>query len=315
MYRKKVVLVGLVALLMTLSFQAVPARAATMATINTFQATCRSFSIDVAVTGVTNDGAGFDRFRYLITDGSGNRLYQEDSARQVGATDRAVVVDLPYTADSASLGNAASSPIQFSVIDLDMFDKPVATVQQMTLDNACPVTKSAVDSLSALLPSGVKGTMLTNSTLYTMPGGEALSLSIPRGREFTALFRSTDSAWIALYVGGEHLVWVPAGSIALDRFALTIMPSRIDRSQQVTGAVVPGAPVATARVSYTVNFRVGPSTGSARIGRIRWGTVVPVYGRSANAAWVFVSYNGVGGWISSRYVRLDVTLYSLPVVG
>jgi hypothetical protein len=316
MYRKKAMLVVLIAVMITLTFQAMPARAANVATINAFHATCRSFSVDVAVTGVTDDSAGFDRFRYLITDGSGNRLYQEDSARQVGVTDRAVVVDLPYTADPASVGNPARNPIQFSVIDLDAFDKPVATLQQITINGACPVSKTSADSLAALLPSGVKGNMLTNTTLYTMPGGEPLSLSVPRGREFTALYRSADNAWVALYVGGENLVWVPAGSIDLDLLALTIMPNRIDRSQQVTGAVIPSIPVATARMNYTLNFRVGPSIWAARIGRIPWKAIVPVYGRSANAAWVFVTYNGIGGWVSSWYIRLiGATLYSLPVVG
>ena len=72
-----------------------PARASGGA-VNKFYAGCRYFSIDVVVNGVTNDGGGFDRFLYLVTDGDNRVLYEEEAVRQVNVADRSSAVNLFY---------------------------------------------------------------------------------------------------------------------------------------------------------------------------------------------------------------------------
>lgn len=324
MFRKSVLLGILTVIVATLAvgLPTRPALAVPMATINAFHATCTHFSVDVAVAGLTDDQAGFDRFRYLVTDGLGNTLYEENSARMVGASDRAVAVGLSYAAGAAP----EADPVTFAVVDLDVLGRPVGVRQETVLNNVCAVERAAgtdetssarAAGLAALLPTGVVGHLVEETTLYTDPDGDALAVTLERGRELTALFTSVDHRWIAVYVGGENLVWVMAPAIDVEPGLLDVQPQQIDRSQQVSGAVLPpGFPVATARTRYVLNFRTAPSTSALRLGRIPWRTEVPVYGRSADSQWLLVTYNGVSGWASARYVTLfGLTLSQLPVVG
>src|SRR5215510_8176291 len=76
---------------------ATPAHAATAA-IGQLYASCGQFSVDVAVSGVNNDGNNFDKFRYQLTDATGKVLYIEDASRQVGTTAGSLVLNLNYNA-------------------------------------------------------------------------------------------------------------------------------------------------------------------------------------------------------------------------
>lgn len=303
-------LVALVVALAAATFT--PAQAANMAAINAFQATCTTFSVDVVVAGLNNDQAGFDRFRYQVTDGLGNVLYTEDSARQVNASERAVVIGLPFQGGASP----QADPVRFSVIDLDVLGRPLATEQVAVANGACLSIRPRETSLAALLTTGARGVMNAETTLYTAANGDALDVRVEKGRDFTAVYRSADHAWVALYVGGENLVWVPASAISVDVGALNVQPERIDRSQQVTGAVLPGFPVATARARFRVNFRLAPSITALRLGRVPWQAEVPVYGRTFDGEWLLIQYNGLGGWVASRYFRMiELPVSQLPIVG
>lgn len=283
-----------------------------MAQIKAFQASCSAFSVDVTVQGLTNDQDGFDRFRYQVTDGAGNLLYQEDSARQVGVSDRAFVVSLPYVHGTVAVQN----PIRFEVIDLDILARPMNTVITSVTESLCFADASPEFRLAQLLAEGIKGFTSAEAALYSAPHTDPLPLSLPAKRELTALYRSVDGQWAAVYVGGESLVWVRALDFEVDWGALRVMPTQLDGSQQVSGVVLPGVPLATARLRYTLNLRLGPGTNFQRIGKIPYRTIVPVYGRSGNSGWVLISYRGVTGWISSAYITLEGTpLNLLPIVG
>jgi hypothetical protein len=313
------VLLGMVvvALLATTSLFApiaTPVQAASMAALRGFHASCGHFSVDVTVTGVTNDQDGWDRFRFQVVDGAGQVLFREDSARWVGRSDRAWVVHMPY----AKGVEPAANPIRFQVIDLDVLARPVGVVTEQRAESACFAGGKPTSRLEALLPEGVTGRMLTESALYTDPNGAALALTVERGREFTALYVSPDRLWTAIYVGGDNLVWVRSRDIDLGAAAgrLVSPPVTLDPSQQVSGVVIPLPPVSTARVNYTLRLRQGPSTQFATITRIPSRTVIAVYGRTADSRWILVSYNGLGGWVASRFVSLiDLPLRQLPIVG
>jgi uncharacterized protein YraI len=291
----------------------VPARAAS-ATINRFYATCSFFSVDVAVSGVTNDGGGFDKMRYVVTDGSGKTLYQEDSARQVNITDDAFAINLPYTANNQPIKN----PITFTVVDLDIFDQPVGTIQTITYDAPCLTPSGASlapDDFSSL--PNVKGKTTSATPLYYGPGADMTTgLTAAAGSELSAVYRSADSQWIGVLVSTKNMVWIPAKSINVDAFVLPIQPQRIDPSQNVTGAVIPSAPVTNGYLYYTLRVRATPSTTGTIVGYIPYNKTVPVYGRSADGNWLAVSYGNVRGWVWARYVLVNnMSRLALPVVG
>jgi len=312
---RSIAAVTLIIAVVAASFASVqPARAAS-ATINRFYATCSFFSVAVAVSGVTNDGGGFDKMRYRVTDGSGTTLYQEDSARQVNITDDAFAINLPYNASSQPIKN----PITFTVVDLDIFDQPVGTIQTITYDAPClsPSGASLAPDDFSSLPN-VKGKTTSVTPLYYGPGAAMTTgLTAAADSELSAVYRSADSQWIGVLVSPKNMVWVPAKSMNVDPFILPIQPQRIDPSQNVTGAVIPSAPVTTAYVLYTLRVRAAPSTRSQTVGFIRFNNTVAVYGRNADGVWLAVSFGNVRGWIAGRYVRLPagVSRLSLPVVG
>ncbi|HVO44031.1 MAG TPA: SH3 domain-containing protein, partial [Aggregatilineales bacterium] len=95
-------------------------------------------------------------------------------------------------------------------------------------------------------------------------------------------------------------------------------PTRIDGSSlNVTESTTP-APVATGVTAVTLDdlrLRAEPSLGSKVLTVIPFGTVVPVYGRTAGRSFLKVTFNGQTGWIASGFARLKgSTLAALPVV-
>jgi Bacterial SH3 domain len=295
-----------------------PAQAATTnAQIEMFHATCSNFSVDLMLSGVNNDQDGWDRFQFRVVDGEGKVLYLENTARQTGIANRATVANLSYAVEDGKRLAPRENPIRFQIVDTDILQRPVNVIAERAFDSLCLRKGAAdVDGLAGLLPQGVKGFISKATPLYTMPNGPALPLRAEVGREFTAIYQTQDGAWLALYTGGENFVWVRSTDMDIDRGTLRVVPDRVDASQQVSGAPIPGAPVATALVRFRSNFRQGPSTRFARIRTLPFGVTVPVYGRNTLGSWIFVSYEGVGGWVSARLIQLDgVRITDLPIVG
>jgi hypothetical protein len=297
-----------------------PVRAATTA-IGAFYAGCGNFSLDVAVSGTNNDGNNVDKFRYLITDGNNKKLYQEDATRPLNTTVGSLVVNLPYDADGVADGGPAKNPIKFSVQDLDGNNNVVATLFTVTYDAPClsasgPVTRTGIFRP----PKNVVGTITANTALYQGPNFGQLNLTARAGASHFVIYRSGDAAWVAIFVGGNDLVWIPASTINANLATVPLPPVRIDGSSLVAagGSVVPSAPAAgvTARVVVrALRMRSAPSGASAVVTTIPFNTVLPVLGRNAGRTYVKVNFNGTVGWISVFYIRLTgARVAALPVV-
>ena len=73
----------------------------------------------------------------------------------------------------------------------------------------------------------------------------------------------------------------------------------------------PGAQRPTRRGDYVrgqvlgkSGLRSGPTTRSAQIGIMPWGTVVPVLGKDRGHSWYKVDYNGMIGWDYAPWIQL-----------
>ncbi|MCS6872903.1 MAG: SH3 domain-containing protein [Anaerolineae bacterium] len=307
---KRTVLLGMAVALAVTLLPSMPTQAAVMPLIEHFHATCSHFSVQFTMQGYTNDANGFDRVRYDVLDGRGTLLYSEDSVRMVNALQTASAVNLPY-----ALAMPAQNPIIFRILDTDYMQRPVGVLAEKRVQSACFAPISRAEYFASLLPQGVKGFTRTETALYGTPNGAPIGIKLPAGREFTGIYRTIDGNWIALYVGGENLVWVRAEDMDMPINGLMFEPTRIDRSQQVTGAVVPSVPLGSATARFTVNFRSAPSTTAPRLGRIPWRARVAVYGRSADNNWILINFNGTFGWVAVRFFTLnDVRLSDLPIV-
>jgi len=274
------------------------------------------------VSGTNNDGNNLDKFRYLVTDGNGKKLYQEDATRQINTTQGSVVVNLSYDADGVADGGPAKNPIQFSVIDLDGNNVPIATIQSVSYQAPClPVSGGANRSGVFRPPKNVVGTIVTTTPLFQTPGGGQLNLTANVGANHQIVYRTPDSAWIAIFVGGNDIVWIPASTIRANLGTVAVVPSRIDLSSLFgTGGPSSGPTNApggvTARVLVrALRMRAGPSTSAAVVTVIPLNTYLPILGRNARRTYLKVNYNGTVGWVSVFYVRVTgARIIDLPVV-
>jgi hypothetical protein len=308
------------AVIVALVVVALPATApvwAATAAIGSFYGGCGNFSVDVAITGTNNDGNNVDKFRYLITDGNNKKLYQEDATRALNTTLGSMVFNLSYDADGAADGSPGKNPITFAVQDLDGNNNVVRTIQSVTYNAPCLATVAGVNRSGVFEPpKRVVGTIITDTPLFQGPSSGQLSLAAHVGAHHWVVYRSADAQWVAIFVGGNNLVWIPASTIRADFARLALPPTRIDGSS-LTGnnVVVPLGPI-TARVLVTaLRFRAGPSSTAPILTTIPFSTVLPVLGRNARRTYIKVNYNGTFGWVSSFYVRLTgARLAALPVV-
>lgn len=73
------------------------------------------------------------------------------------------------------------------------------------------------------------------------------------------------------------------------------------------------APV-TARPQATLNFRAGPGTDYAVIGRVPFEATVPVVGRNADSSWLHVEYDGAQGWVAGWLCSVTGSLDNVPII-
>jgi len=315
--------------------QARPAYAISAAKAS-FGATCGDFSLIIAINGTTDDGNGFDRFRYLILDGAGKKLYAEEATRRLGVTVGSQVINFSYDNDGPD-GPPSQNPIRLVVQDIDANGVVTATLTDETTNASCLPPASTITQPGNFRPIPyLRAKFLVNSLLYRAPGREPINgLQIEAGKEFFAYYRSPDGAWVAVDVSGESLVWVPVTAVSVEIGRLGVIQTRIDGSdpsnapgQGIVGlpgtpttpgsggitAPVPGE-VARALVTTALRLRAAPSLTATRITTIPRGTVIPVFGRSENGVFIKVQYREFVGWVSTGFiVLLEGTLPELPVI-
>jgi hypothetical protein len=293
-----------------------------------FGATCGDFSLMVAVTGTTDDGGGFDKFRYLILDGNGKKLYQEDAVRRVGVTIGSQVISMSYDNDGVD-GPPTANPIRLQILDLDANNNPTALLREETFNASClPPAAAPVTMTENFRPVPfLKAFFIGETPLFRAPGREPIDLRITAGKEHFAFYRSPDSQWIAIDVSGEQLMWVPTSVVSVELGRLGLPPRRIDGSDPATGATVipptaiPGAviiapigqPVGSALITTRLRLRSEPSLRAPLITTIPRNEVVFVYGRNVAGTFIRVEYRGLLGWVSTCCVNLiDTRLDLLP---
>jgi hypothetical protein len=303
---------------------AAPARAATAA-VGSYFAGCGNFSVDVAVTGFDDDGGNLDRFRYLVTDGNGKKLYQEDATRTKGVSASSQVFNLGYDQDGVFDGGPGKNPIKFAVLDLDGNNNVKGEIGGVTYDAGCLSPSGQANRFGTFQPQAfIEGTLGSDTNLYDGPAGNKLPFVGKAGAKHLVIYRTADNAWIAIFIGSNDLVWVPGGVIGAYLPAVNIKPVRVDGSTlhppanpAPVVAGVPGAPTdVTGRVRTNLRIRQEPTTRSAVLFIVPINTTVKVLGRNANRTFVKIDFNGQIGWASSGFITLNnrVRLASLAVV-
>lgn len=139
----------------------------------------------------------------------------------------------------------------------------------------------------------------------SVSGGNILT-RVNYGQTFSALARTQDNQWIQINANGV-IGWVDGEFVIVSN--INSLPIT-DGVSQPTGYIVTATP-------YTVNIRTGPGTQYDDIGNIPAYDTAQVIGRNANATWWQINYNGVIGWSSAEYARLQsgANISQIPITG
>ncbi|MBN1563529.1 MAG: SH3 domain-containing protein, partial [Anaerolineae bacterium] len=81
----------------------------------------------------------------------------------------------------------------------------------------------------------------------------------------------------------------------------------------VSSAPVPQYTGVRGRVTGNLRIREQPTTASAKIGLMPWGTEIDLYGKNAAHDWYMVSYEGIVGWSYAPWIEIiEGSLEQLP---
>lgn len=112
-------------------------------------------------------------------------------------------------------------------------------------------------------------------------------------------------AWI---FGGVVLISQPDGLPGIERTLTPEEQANID-NQLAEAANSVG-------VIASLNMHSSPSVDATVVGYIPYGQRATVIGRNENGTWLYVSYNGVSGWVSIYYIipPMNYRLDAVPII-
>ena len=169
--------------------------------------------------------------------------------------------------------------------------------------------------------------------LHTVPNGEVAG-NVPSDQILTAVARSRDGNWLAVYTEDFQKGWVALAEVNLyggDQLPVAdTIPERSDllgsvREVTVEDTRLPLDPQAQDIGTITgdgLRIRNAPTTEGSVLGSLSRDAEISVLGRDATGSWLKISLWGTPaagavaedtGWVFAQYVQLDGDLSTLPV--
>ncbi len=247
--------------------------------------------------------------------------------RQTPSTASAILGTIPTNVTVPVLGRNATSDwvfIQYGAT------QGWSAAWLMTINGnlaSVPVVTTSGSGGSSPSPTPVPPTTPGTGALTAMPiytinfrsgPGTTYSIigSVPGGAVVTVTGRSADAQWAQVTYNGTS-GWLAAWLLTVNgnlSGAPVVTPASAPSPTPVPST--PSTPSGlTASPFSTINFRAGPGTNYGIIGSVPGGTVVPVIGRTSDAQWAQVTYNGATGWLAAWLLAINGNLNSAPVVG
>ena len=134
---------------------------------------------------------------------------------------------------------------------------------------------------------------------------------IGRGETYAVVGRDADARWFVLQLADKQ-VWALGYYLFINsnEFNAPVVSSYIlaGNPAQHTGVV--------GQSRQGLKLRAEPTTESAQIGRIGWGDIMAIVGRSADERWYQVIYKDTLGWVTVDYMRIvEGGIDAVPVTG
>lgn len=158
--------------------------------------------------------------------------------------------------------------------------------------------------------------------------------TVPQGRLITLIGRTANNAyanvladgiegWVSTYyiragspISSLPVTWVQPTAepgVAPTSIPATAQPAA--PTAEVSATAVPVGPSAVITAGQ-LNVRTGPGPGYGIVATLNQWETVDLVGRTSNLAWVKIEISGteMTGWISSRYIKANVLISSLPIL-
>ncbi|MBW4437401.1 MAG: SH3 domain-containing protein [Pleurocapsa minor GSE-CHR-MK-17-07R] len=190
-----------------------------------------------------------------------------------------------------------------------VFGAPTATFGPTPSATRIPPT-----SLPAIPPGALTGTVVRATVLLTRSEpyiGAPVVGRVLRGQTYAVIGRDADARWFLLQLSGfQGWVWGYYLFVNGNEFNAPVVGpfTTSGAPSNATGVVI--------QTNSGLRLRAAPTTESAQIGRIPWGEILPVIGRTASNGWVQVEFRGTIGWVSSGFFDfVEGDLNTVPVTG
>jgi len=260
-----------------------------------------SDNFSVRWTTTENFDEGTYRFTAVAQDGirvlvDGNPIIDQLGNNGVLST---FTSDVPLTFGPHNLtveyvANTGDAAVQF-------YWEPIS-VEATPTDGPTPTPTAT--SLPAIPAGALSGTVIRASRLNTREGpslSSGITGQILRGQTYQIIGRDPDARWYLVQLG-DRQAWV---------YGYYIFVNGNEFNAPVTSAsAVFGFPDGVQDTGVVVVARAGmrmraePNLSSAQTGRITWGSLLPVVGRTQFGDWYQVVWKGTVGWVFSGFLQV-----------
>jgi uncharacterized protein YraI len=185
--------------------------------------------------------------------------------------------------------------VEFSFQRVETTQAAVTPIPSITGTTAANTGGSATVNAFRL---NVRATPTTDGTILS---------KINRDEVYPIVGRNGDSSWWQISVNGVT-GWVFAD------FVLVTNTANVPVTDGSSAAPIGTATGYRAVSLAEVNLRSQPRSSGAVLAVIPINSGMNIIGRNSSGTWIRVEYSGRAGWVSSRYLRLDIDLNVLPIV-
>ncbi len=176
------------------------------------------------------------------------------------------------------------------------------------------ITAIPPTALPPIPPGAQTGTVIRASVLNVRVApylGAPRVGRILRGQTYAVVGRDADARWFLLQLSGQQ-AWAWG-------YYLFVSGNEYS-APEVANFTLSGDPAASSRVTIQtkagLRLRSAPTVVSEQIGRVPWGDLLPVIGKTAAGDWYQVVFRGTVGWIASSYTDiLEGEINEVPVTG
>ncbi|NDJ60423.1 MAG: SH3 domain-containing protein [Chloroflexi bacterium] len=168
--------------------------------------------------------------------------------------------------------------------------------------------------LPEIPPGALSGTVVRATVLLVR---EAPFFSAPvvgrvrRGQTYQVIGRDPDARWFLLQLSGfTGWVWGFYLNVNGNEFNAPVQSPFITQGNPASLTGVVGQTRAGLRL------RAQPTTASPQTGRIPWGDILPIIGRTPDGGWYQVVFRDTVGWVAAGFVGIvEGDLNVVPIVG